>query len=152
MWVYLILRTRAHSCWACVANLAYRSDPMWWIHFSPRAMETRVMATSVSSERKTNTRLSSFFSRASPVHGPMKYNLWQNERTLLVKQIQLRADINDPICMPRGKYFAIIRARRNAWLLHRIEFRAELFSQLTDVIIHALPFKTRSPRFITSFR
>jgi len=63
----------------------------------------------------TNTRLFSFFSRVSPVHGPVKYNLWLNERTLLVKQIQLRADINDPICTPRGEYFAIIRSCRNAW-------------------------------------
>jgi len=55
-----------------------------------------------------------FFSRVSLVHGPAKYNLWQNERALLVKQIQLRTDINDPICMPRGKCFAIIRGRRNA--------------------------------------
>jgi len=102
---HLLLRARR----ILLADLI-RCDGFAWLHAQWKRASDGYERQLRTENEYTNTRLFSFFSRASPVHDPVKYNLWLNERTLLVKQIQLRADINDPICTPRGEYFAIIRS------------------------------------------
>lgn len=129
MWAHSVLAPGpSHACSfivAILAHLAYRSDPTWWIHcaWSGNAMDgyerrRRRRWRLKNGKRIHDNRPFSPYARllSPPCRPSARYNLWQKERTLLVKQIQLRADINGPICMPRGEYFAIILGSlRRAW-------------------------------------